>query len=149
MDIAHKHDNVCGLNGDLRLCLHFFKNHIVRLGFNTARVDQDDGFSVPFGFIIDAVTRNAGNIFYDGDTSACDLIEKRTFSDIRSAYDRRNCFCHGNILLYGLFLNTCQFIKEFVAVRNTGADFHTERLGKLVDMHTAKEEILLIAKHIR
>ena len=86
--VAHKNYDVGAFNGDFSLHSHFCHYEVLGLGFDTAGIDYREGSASPFGFAVYTVPRYAGNILNYCAAFAYKFIEKRTFTDIRSSYDR-------------------------------------------------------------
>ena len=81
-------DAICGIDGQLGLLTHVGQQAIVDAGFDTAGIDYREGSASPLGFAVYTVPRYAGNILNYCAAFAYKFIEKRTFTDIRSSYDR-------------------------------------------------------------
>ena len=92
--VAHKKNYVGVVNSNLRLKFHLRQNNIVGLGLNTARVDNHELLSAPFGFSVDSVACNAGLVFNDRAALAYKLIKKCALADVRSADNSYYWFCH-------------------------------------------------------
>ena len=82
------------VDGDFRLIFHLAEDDIIGLRLDTAGIDEDHGAAVPFDFVIDAVTGNAGRILHDGDALARNFVEQRGFTHVRAADDGYNRFRH-------------------------------------------------------
>ena len=62
------------------------KYHVVGLGLYSSGVDDGEDLASPLGLAVYAVARYAGSVLHDGSALADELIEKRAFAHIGSAY---------------------------------------------------------------
>lgn len=92
--VDKKEDDVTGFHGDFRLFAHLGKQHVVRARVNAAGIDQRKLMGQPFHVRVDAVARNAGRIFNDGNAPSGDAVKKCRFTDVGTSHDGDQGFCH-------------------------------------------------------
>jgi hypothetical protein len=64
--IDHEHDDICLSHRLLGLARHFFVNAVLRVGLETAGIDDDEFELAEFGVAVMAVTRQTGKVSDDG-----------------------------------------------------------------------------------
>ena len=93
--VNHEQDDICHIDGDLRLRLHLGQKHIVGFRLDTAGIDDGQRTAVPLDFVYDAVTGHAGDILDDGHACTRQFIEQGALADVRTSDNRCHGFGHG------------------------------------------------------
>jgi len=93
-NVAHKNDDVSGLNSHLRLLTHLFQNQIIGFGLNSARINENHTLAAPFGLAVDAVARNTGSVLNNRTTLPDELIKQSALANVGTSDNRNNRFCH-------------------------------------------------------
>ena len=100
---------------------HLFQKNIIRMGVNSAGINQGKPMSQPFTVRIDPVTRHAGGVLDNRDAMSADPVKKSRFANVRPSDDRNKGFCHNM-----LFLRSAQGIKQISAVIGDGDHRNTQ-----------------------
>ena len=75
-DIRNEDNNLGTVDGKLSLPSHLLEDNIVRLRFDTARIDKHKVAAEPFAVAVNSVPCNTGGIVDDGKPCADEFIEK-------------------------------------------------------------------------
>ena len=145
-DVAHEDDDVCRINGDLRLQSHLREDDIVGLGLNSARVDEDHFAASPFGFAVNTVAGDTGGVLDDRTALADQFIKQSTFTNVGASHDGDNRFCHNSVLSLLRDAKNCTNELGSVTCGRTCGDA-AESFRELGGGHVVEEDILVCLEH--
>ena len=86
-NVAHKHDHVRRIDGNLRLLAHEQQNLVVRRGLNAAGIHQIKAASVPVRAAVDPVAGHTGRVLHDGQALPDQAVEQHGFAHIGPSYN--------------------------------------------------------------
>ena len=75
MHIHHKDDDICGINGDLRLLPHLGENYVPAVRLNTTGINQGKALIQPGHVRINTVSGNTRSILDNGNLRSCQCIK--------------------------------------------------------------------------
>ena len=93
-DVSDEDDDICGINGDLRLVSHLGENDIFGFRLNTAGVYQRKFVVQPLHVGINTVTGYTRCILYNGNLVTCQCIKQGGFTHVRPAHNCYNRLAH-------------------------------------------------------
>ena len=93
-NVYHHHNAICQFDTDLCLTTHELQHIIFRIGFDTTGIHQAKMTAAPFAIAIDPVTGHTGGILHDGGTVTGQFIKEHGFTNIGSANNSHQGFCH-------------------------------------------------------
>ena len=142
LDIYHKQNNICRVNGDLCLLPHLGQNDVPGIRLDTAGINQGKIFIQPRNVRINTVSRNARCILYDRDHFSRQCVKQCRFSDIGSTdycNDRLSFSCHICSFPYNgqhfsrlSFGNTLIFLNCAAAISGLGLKFAQQTFRKII-----------------
>ena len=124
-NVYHHHDAICQFDTDLCLTAHKLQHIIFRIGFDTAGIHQTEMTAAPFTIAIDTVTGHTGGILHDRGTMTGQFIKQHGFTNIGSANNSHQGFCHE----ITSFLFHYKYITQYI-FSQTGFGSSTKRANR-------------------
>ena len=94
-DLRHEDDDVCGVDGDVRLLAHEEQDLVVRRRLDAAGVHDVEFSARPLRLGVEPVTGDAGGVLHDGEALSGEAVEQQGFAHVRASHNGYKRSCHG------------------------------------------------------